>query len=332
MANRLTIVVIGFNRPHSLARLLRSLSVAASHVRCCPPLLLSLDGGNSCSRDACLSLARQFKWPGRKDIIDENVHLGLKEHVLACGDLTQHTDAVLILEDDVCVSPSALHYADLALGEYGSSSEIAGISLYAAVYNEFCEMPFIPIDDGYDTYFIRTACSWGQIWTSAQWSGFRHWLLNAKDVDEDINDLPAAVISWPRESSWKRACNRYLVESGKYFVYPRFSYTTNMGEPGVHIRNDITYLTAPLSIGRLRLSFASLEDSIAKYDQFCVIEPESLRRAAPMLRGYDFDVDLTGSKSLGSLVRPLVLTCRKSPHPSLRSFGCAHFPPELDIV
>lgn len=325
----LTIVVVAFNRPTSLNRLLRSLSQAARHEGTCLPLIVSIDGGGT-EREACLAVVRAFDWPGERHIIEHDTRLGLRDHILACGDLTQQCESILVLEDDICVSPTSLHFANAALQEYGNIAEIGGISLYSFLYNEFTNSPFLPVDDGSDTYFLQTASSWGQVWTKTQWTAFRNWL--ACEKSEVTIPIPEVVWSWPRTSSWKRAYNLYLADVGRYFAFPRFSFSTNMGEKGTHQPRQSTHLTSPLSVGRKVVSFGSLTRSLARYDPFLEIEPNALKAMVPQLRNYDFDVDLTGAKSLVWLRKPFTLTARGSPYPSILSFGFRHFPPELNIV
>jgi hypothetical protein len=325
----IAVVVVAYNRPESLRRLFRSLETASRNVLPCPPLIVSVDGGGT-HREACVALARSVIWPAAKHIIEHDTQRGLRNHILACGDLTKYCEAVILLEDDLCVAPACLSFAEDALRKYRDDPRIAGISLYSFIYNEFCAAAFMPVDDGWDTYFVQTASSWGQVLTRIQWTAFRDW-LNSRKGEETI-PVPNAVRSWPQTSSWKRAFNLYLADVGRYFVFPRFSFSTNMGDQGIHLGRDYTHLTAPLSIGRRKLSCGQLETSLSRYDPFLEIEADALKAAAPWLATYDFDVDLTGAKPLEMLRKPLVLTCRTSPWPSIRSFGFRHFPAELNII
>jgi hypothetical protein len=325
----MAVVVVVYNRPESLRRLFHSLEAAARNVPSCPPLIVSVDGGGE-HREACVALAHSVPWPAGKHVIERDAQLGLRNHVLACGDLTKYCEAVILLEDDLCVAPACLSFVANAVARYRDDPRIAGISLYSFIYNEFCAAAFVPIDDGSDTYFVRTASSWGQVWTRPQWTAFRDWLDREKS--EEGIPVPNAVRSWPVTSSWKRAYNLYLADVGRYFVFPRFSFSTNMGDKGIHLGRDYTHLTAPLSVGRRTLSCGSFDRALARYDPFLEIEADALKAAAPGLGSYDFDVDLTGTKPLEMLRKPLVLTCRTSPHPSIRSFGFRHFPAELNVI
>ncbi len=117
-----TIVIAAFKRTGSLARLLKSVEIAAGNVSECPPLVISIDGGGGCERDACIASAKSFAWRGDKDVIVHDRNLGLKAHILSCGDLTARFGPIALLEEDLCLSPMALRFALSALDKYGEFS------------------------------------------------------------------------------------------------------------------------------------------------------------------------------------------------------------------
>ena len=87
------IVVVGFDRPVELARLLRSLSCGSYPDGEAVPLIISLDGGGS---TAIRALADAFEWPhGPLRVIAHQSQLGLREHILACGDLSLEYGSVI---------------------------------------------------------------------------------------------------------------------------------------------------------------------------------------------------------------------------------------------
>jgi len=324
------IVVPAFQRPASLKRLLHSLQVAAKSVKETPQLIISIDQGDGTKSLATRMCAEEFAWEANKRIIVRSSHFGLKSHILACGDLTDEVGTVVLLEEDVCVSPTLFDYIKSALRHYAGHPKIAGISLYSIIYNEFSSIPFTPIDDGFDTYFAQTGSSWGQIWTRSQWSDFRSWMSTRNEIDQVA--IPDEVVRWPASSSWKREFNYFLSERKKYVVFPRFSLSTNMGDSGVHLPSPKTHLTASLSVRRAKFTFGNLDDALAKYDSFLEIESDSLKALVPKLRAYDFDVDLTGAKDMRYFTKSHVLTCRKSLDTPILTVGLKHYPPELNVI
>lgn len=307
----LAIAVAAHDRPRSLERLLQSL--ARVRAPSAPvPLIVSIDaGGHPRVKD----LARTFRWPhGDVQVIEHQEKLGLKGNILSCGDLTESQDAVIVLEDDLYASPELLRYAEQALAFYGEDPSLGGISLYSQVHNEIPKLPFQPLHDGHDVFFMQIPSSWGQCWTRPTWQAFRSWLAsNSVDTRPDIV-LPRKFRGW-KPSSWKKEFAGFLVDTGRYFVYPRVGYTTNFGDAGAHWRDATSALQCPLATSPSTPRFCRLEESGAVYDAWSEIEPRLVKALNPRLASLDFDVDLYGTKLRGTklpseITRPLVATIR----------------------
>jgi len=168
-----TIVVIAYNRPHALHRLLASLRQAEY-----PPdvkLIISIDAGGEHGRSVH-TIAQQFEWPaGEKQVIVRERPFGLTDHVFACGDLTQDIGPIILLEDDLFVSPMFYHYAAQTLADYANDSRVAGISLNALWFNGITHYPFVPILDDADVLFMQVAWYQGQAYTPNMWRRFMDW-------------------------------------------------------------------------------------------------------------------------------------------------------------
>ncbi len=323
-ANLPTIVVIGYNRPKSLTRLLDSLSKAHypdGEIR----LVISLDNSGTLEP---LRVAEAYPWTrGEKRVIHREKRMGLRNHVLACGDLTEEYGEVIVLEDDLFVSPFFYEYTAQALRFYADDSRIAGISLYSQQFNQTASLPFTPIDDGNsDVYFMQLAASWGQAWSRTHWQGFRQWLAaNGTDITR-INGIPGDIRSWP-ESSWLKLYNAYIISHDLYFVYPYRSLTTNFGDPGEHFYIASSRFQVAIQQQRIDYHFPSSSDSLAIYDAFCELLPATIKRLNPKLAGHDFTVNLFGCKECRS---GLQLT--RTSKPGLHSFSLSMKPMELSVL
>jgi glycosyltransferase involved in cell wall biosynthesis len=263
--NNIAVVIPTYNRPKALERLLFSVSNAI--YKSLPVLIISIDGG---ADERVVKIANAFNWKGEKKIIKHQSNLGLKNHILSCGDLTATYDAVIILEDDLFVSRYYYDYTIQALHFYKNSPKVAGISLYQYQYNEYEDLPFSPLVDGYDSYFIQNASSWGQAWSKQQWAQFKNWYLKNDVWDPTDKRVPNAVLTWP-ETSWKKFFIKYLLLTEQYFVYPRISLSTNFGDPGTNngYKNNLHQVN--LLIGEKQWQFASLNEGIC-YDAFFEIK------------------------------------------------------------
>lgn len=319
-----TIVVIGYNRPKSLSRLLGSLIKArypGGDIR----LVISLDNsGNPEPR----KVAEAFDWPhGEKRIIAHPERLGLRQHVLSCGDLTEQYGDVIILEDDLFVSPFFYEYTSRALQAYADDAGVAGISLYSVQFNQTANLPFTPIDDGDSAvHFMQMAASWGQAWSRQHWQGFRQWLAsNGTDISH-IEGIPADIRGWP-ESSWLKLFTAYIISHDLYFVYPFRSLSTNFGDPGQHFNIASSRFQVPIQQQPIDYQFAKRENSVSIYDAFCELLPACVKRQNPVLADYDFTVNLYGCKTCRSGLQLTRTEAR-----GLHNFSLSMKPMELSIL
>ncbi|MCR5357750.1 MAG: hypothetical protein K6E63_10170, partial [Lachnospiraceae bacterium] len=236
---RIAIVVVAYNRVASLMRLLDSLTGAYYPEGVDVPLIISVDKSDSAAVE---DVARDYVWEhGDKSVRLHETNLGLREHVLECGDISRDYDGVIVLEDDLYVSPSFYMYTLAAFSRTRMEKKIGGISLYSHRLNVHAREPFEAIDDGYDNYYMQFASSWGQAFTTAQWDGFRQWYDMHSQDDIASDDIPVNVSTWS-DKSWLKYYIKYLVNTDKYFLYPRVSFTTNFGDEGEHMAGKDTVL------------------------------------------------------------------------------------------
>lgn len=320
------LVVVAYNRPRSLARLLKAISKAQYSQEV--PLVISIDKGDN---QDVLKVAQDFEWKfGPKEVIYREENLGLKNHIRTCGDLTERFGSIIMLEDDLFVSPAYYEFSRKALNFYGESERVAGIALYKTrLNNNAKKLPFFSLMDGYDVYFSRMVCSWGQAWTHKMWKGFRAWDKEYTGLREDIR-LPNSIVNW-KESSWVKIFTQYIIETDKYFVYPQISYTTNFGEVGENFTQLESYFQVNMQLGLKEPNFCTYEDSHSVYDIFYDILPDRLKRMAPELADYDFIVDLYGIKPLEKYSEEFVLTQAPVKNPVM-SFGRSLLPFEMNII
>ncbi len=312
--NNPAIVITAYNRPNGLSRLLKSVATAHYHTDNIP-LIISIDKND---KDEVYEIADSFDWKfGEKKVIQNSEHLGLKEHFLRCGDLTSQYERIVLLEDDLIVSPWFYKYSTEAARFFCSDRSIAGISLYAYQIAENGFFPFYPHNDGSDVYFMQLPSSWGEIITVSSWESFRHW------NEAHLHDFPKAVLpgyiqNWP-EHSWKKWFAAYLISSNRYFVYPRLSYSTNYGDPGVNTDRKGLFQVPLLYADRENI-YVNFSESASVYDSSFEIVPRVLKKLDSKFNAYDFGVDMHSTKSLDDLTQEFILSSRKCNHP-LFSFG-----------
>ncbi len=323
------VVVIAYDRTDSLARLLESLARAHYPADIEAPLVISIDYAPHADT---ASLAERFEWPhGEKRIIAHPANLGLRAHVLACGDLAVEYGAAVLFEDDLVAAPYFYDWVCKSSAFYADDPRVAGIGLYSYKLNEFNNLNFVPLSDGSDVHFLQVAASWGQAWTAPQWSAFRAWYeLHKAEPIQQSDGVPEQLEAW-KDSSWKKYYIKYLTVTDRFFVYPNVAQSTNTAKPGTHTKRPVNLYQVPLDMGPRDWSLRRLDDSAALYDVFYELRPEGLRRLCPWLEGFDFDIDLMGIKPATILHRTHLISSRECQRPE-RQWALEMIPIEANIA
>lgn len=323
--NKLAIIVIGYNRPHSLSRVLLSLQKANYHGDTID-LIISLDKSTN---KEIINVAEKFEWNnGNKIIKKYPERLGLRKHILQCGSYLVDYDAAAILEDDIVVSPEFYPYMRTMVNKYIDNMDIAGVSLYTHSWNVLNNRPFYPIDSKYDIYISQFAQSWGQIWFKNQWNDFYRWYkLNNTEFQDDKN-IPYVVRNWPK-SSWLKYHIKYCVENNKYFIYPYTSYATNFSDVGEHRKYSSASFQVPLQINfiediRSPEHISELESYDAHFEYMHLYKYLGLSKN-------ELCVDLYGTKEIYNNSK-YVISSKKLDYKILNSYGLMMRPHEMNII
>lgn len=324
---KIPIVVVTFNREKSLNRLLKSLS-RAYYDNDSVELIISIDKSDN---PDVYKIAKGYKWDyGKKTVLMHKNNLGLRKHILQCGDITLENEAVIILEDDLVVSKSFYRYAKQSYKYYKDNKRIAGISLYTYRVNEFSNLrPFIPIQDDSDVFFAMVPSSWGQMWTKEQWFNFKNWYEHTNfEIAKYRGSVPDVVLDW-RESSWKKYFHIYLSEQKKFIVYPRVAQSTNMGDKGTHnIFNSNSHQSILMGEFSRDFVFKGIDDPFSiKYDAFF----ESITILSELLQ-YENNIiiDYYGTKKK-HFESGLLLSVEKLNYKIVHQWGLELVPYELNI-
>jgi hypothetical protein len=323
----LTIVAVGFERCDSLKRLLTALENARypsdSNIR----LVISLDWHKD---SPCAELSRLFQWShGEKHIIERERNYGLRNHILACGDLSSEFGDIVLFEDDLVPSPYFYNYTKQALSFSRIDKRVAGVSLYTYDIVMHLGRPFSPVEDGFDNFYLQFPSSWGQAWTAKQWSDFRQWLVKTTEFVTKDDGLPDFVVGWS-EKSWLKLFAKYIVAADKTIFFPRTSYCTNFGESGTHALSSARFQTS-LQLGFRSFTFSSVLSSMSDYDVYFELSATKIREHCPSLKNYDFTVDLRGQHYPHYFGREFVLV-RRSDVSSVVKFSGSFYPQELGLL
>ena len=325
------IIVLAYNRPKSLQRLLNSL--AGAEYPGVEKLIISLESG---STPEVVDTAFSFESSKLDtEVVQCKKKLGLRNHVIACGDLSDKFGSVIVLEDDLLVDPYFYLYAADALDFYLKNEAVAGIALYSYQRNELSNLPFSAMYNGYSTFPMQVPCSWGQCWTRQQWNAFKSWYVNVSEAYlRKIERLPDFAKRWP-ESSWKKYFYGFMVEEEKYFIYPYRSYSTNVSDSGgTHIKKGSNIHQVDMSLPH-RPFFKTVflhfsKNEAVQYDSF--MEPVGEYVWTNIGIPYDqVEIDTQGIKPI-SLIRSKMytITSRKA-NPAIRGYELKYRPVEVNF-
>lgn len=309
------VVIQAFNRPDALARLLRSVEDADYGGWAGVPLVISIDCAPGGVHPQVRDLAERTPWPhGEKQVLVQPQPRGLVEHFYRCGDLARDYGAVILLEDDLFVSPAYYAFAAQALEFYREDARVAGVSLYTLPFNGYTHLPFIPLLDGGDGFFLQIPYTQGQAFTAAQWQAFQDWRAAADRRLTPADPLHEMFLNFSEEE-WFPLRTKYLVDTHRYYVFPRGSLATGFGDRGTHFSRPTRFFQVPLQAGPTGWRLLPLDDALAVYDSFYELLPDRLARRNPLFPDGDFDVDLNGAKSAARLRPGYVLTTRRIRRP-----------------
>lgn len=326
MMNSIAIVLVCFKRLDGIKRLLGSLEKVDFDDRKDITLIFSVDYADD--NKNVIQFAKDYEWRhGEKIVRTFSENQGLKKHILGCGDLTEQYDTLVVLEDDLYVSPAFYHFVQGAAEYYRYDDNIAGISLYSFNKNwlntiyEFC-----PQKDEFDTYFLKVAQSWGQIWIKEKWREFKKWYENNEEF-LNSDKIPKPLNLWSSKSSWLKYFDRYCIETGKYFVYPYYSITTNFSDAGTHSSVSSTDSQVRLQWNKKNFLFAPFNENAVIYDEFMERE---FRTGIDDIPWENLSIDLYCNKNEKYYAR-FILTPRVLNYKVLRSYKLAIKPIEQSI-
>lgn len=309
------LVVPVFNRLQALQRLLHSLE-QANYSRPVH-LTLSMDGGAS---EEVQAFCRQYKWKaGKFEILDHQVNMGVDDHNLYCMRLALTKNHVIVLEDDLTVAPNYTLYLDAALSVTESDNKIAGVSLYRYPNVESYRFTFEPIPNDEFLYFQRRPSSKGCYYSRSMIEEFMNFLVGW-DQDYDSIDLPPNVQKWSNEV-WEKAYYSYMITRSKYLAFPRYSLSTDWGEPGVHMHR-----TTELFVHQSALYLGTMFHCVMRtaalnvYDQYYELDPDSMKAYLKELAELDVELDLRGTRDLSKIQSAYIISSRPCADP-LRQWG-----------
>lgn len=259
------IVVFAFNRPDHLERTLRAL--AACPEAAASPLTVYCDGARREGEEPRVRDVREVasaaKGFASVEVVARARNFGLAASIIdgVTRQVQQH-DRVIVLEDDIIVSPYFLRYMQEGLALYEQDEQVA--SIHAYTYPVVETLP--------ETFFLRGADCWGWATWARAWHHFRadgpallaelraQRLTRAFDLDDAypytqmLEDQIAG-----RNNSWAVRWHASCFLHDMLTLYPCRSLAVNIGndDSGTHSGQtsdyDVEMLQRPVQMQRIEL-------------------------------------------------------------------------------
>ena len=323
----IAIVAIGYNRKDDFERLISSL-LNANYGGDKVDLIMSIDNSGSTDVE---EYAKTVEWSyGQMFVKTHEKRMGLKKHILSCGNYVESYDAIAVFEDDIVVSPGFYTFAKQCVEKYCCDDNVAGISLYTHLHNVYAKYSFIPAPSQYDVYFQQMAQSWGQVWMRKQWKNFVNWLENTEIEIEASPFVPSQLKNWG-ENSWLKYHIMYCIKNDKYFVYPYESLTTCFSSKGEHsiIQNDVYQVPMRLCANYdYKLPYFGIKDAVY-YDAF--FERKFDVSKALNIPENNLLIDLYGMRDISRQIPRYILTPKIYPYKIVKEYACTMRPHEDNI-
>lgn len=262
------IAFFAYNRPNHIEKALESLSQCEGAVD--SELFIFCDGAKK-SRDKeaieeVRSIAKEKQWCGKVHVIERDENMGLANSVInGVTEVVNRHGRVIVLEDDLVLSPHFLNYMNDALEFYEDNAKVMHISGY-----------MFPVKDNLPpTFFYRNTSCWGWATWKRAWDMFdcdsRHLLkcLKEKNLCREFDVEGTAGFVKMLQSHTKGKLDSWAVRwYGSVFLneglclHPGLSLVKNAGHDGSGIHCVFTdEFNVELSNKRIRQFVDEIEEN-----------------------------------------------------------------------
>ncbi|WP_276485260.1 glycosyltransferase [Paraflavitalea pollutisoli] len=269
------IILFVYNRPEHTRQTVASLQ--KNHFASNSELFIYSDGPRSNDHRASVSQVRDYvaKITGFKQvkIVHREKNMGLAQNIKdGVTSMLKTYKNVIVLEDDMILSPYFLEYMNHSLQKYEQVEEVISIHGYC-----------VPIQYPQATFFLRGADCWGWATWQRGWKLFnddaslllekltQQKLLYAFDLDGtyDYSGMLRHQIDG-RVNSWAIKWYASAFLANKLTLYPAQSLVQNIGGDGsgTHLQNA-EHNNTPLNNHRILLQDIPIEESYSARKLIC---------------------------------------------------------------
>ena len=177
---------------------------------------------------------------------------GLKHSMLSITP-AQDASAMILLEDDLEVSPLLFAYAAAFASRYSAQATNAttktptvllGVNLFTDKADYMTRYPPRPLHLPTGPLATGVPSSWGALYLGKSFERFQDWVVYEHGVDNQVS-LPSALrgaSQWPSKNSWKKYLVSYMLSHEAYMLtvnFNRGSLVSNQAVRGVHTSQGV---------------------------------------------------------------------------------------------
>lgn len=239
------IVLFAYNRPRHLQRVLDSLK--ANKESSSSDLIVYSDGPRTHKDEEGVNQVRALLYGlegfASIEIRKREANLGLAKSVITgVSEAFEVTDKIIVVEDDLVLSPYFLSFMNQYLELYEDSAKVASVVGYS-----------YPLDHPLpNTFFLRGAACWGWSTWKNKWESFEcdaEALLGkfTQETKEEFNHYNhfdyfkmLELQAMKKIDSWGIRWHASAFLKGLYSLYPRRSFVHNIGMDGTGVHSTKT--------------------------------------------------------------------------------------------
>lgn len=243
------IAIFAYNRPHYLEQTLKSLNTNME-LRF-SDVYIFCDGPRNINDEEELNLlshvreiAKNFKGSNSIVVYENEINKGLgKSIVEGVSNLLARFDSIIVLEDDLEVSPFFLDYMNKSLEKYKEEKSVLSISGYTYPFKELSNYDF-------DTYLLKSADCLGWGTWSDRWNLYKsdanYYLNRIRNIDisefnfDNNYDFYSLLqkTSIGKSNSWAIKWYATAFIHDMLSLYPTKSLVRHIGNLGENIKAD----------------------------------------------------------------------------------------------
>lgn len=250
-----SIIVLTFNRPLSLLRCLRSVRDAHYDSEILDlHIWIDRDSKTQSTNDLVLHIALNFLWPhGEKHVHVWDQHVGLYLQWIDSYIPEQLNKRVVILEDDMEVSPQYFRWLSLAYKMYSNRTDIFGYTLQRARLraDQRNYRNKLNVSNAEKAFLYLLLGTWGYSPEPEVWRQFRSWFYKTVCSSASKPYVNGLVLTqWFKEQEneetmWEMWHIKYANDHRLYTVYANLndskSLASNWREEGLHYKKNSKY-------------------------------------------------------------------------------------------